>query len=397
MKSRTLDTRVVRDEAIVPEGFQSLARPTHRGSTVVFESAEAFLARDAAFFDGYTYGLAGTPTYYALARRIADLESAEHCVLSPSGMGAVYLVNQTVLKTGDHVLIPRSAYAPTRRSARQMLERFGVRVGFYDPLVGRGVEELIENRTHLIWLESPASLTMEVQDVPSIVSIARQHGVLTAIDNTWATPIYFDALGHGVDYSVQALTKYVAGHSDVLMGSVCVNGRDKYQALRTAADLMGNHVSPDDCSAVLRGLGTMMLRLTRHNDSALRVASWLDSNPAIARVFFPALPSDPGYTIWRRDFTGATGLMSFTLKGANFEQACQFVNALELFYIGASWGGMHSLVALYRTKALEDAAAGAGLTDHLIRIHVGLEAPEDLIADLEQAIKSITRETLGQR
>ncbi|CAM3813347.1 Cystathionine beta-lyase [Bordetella sputigena] len=390
MTSKDYSTLVVRDDVEVPEGFQSLVRPTFRGSTIVFDTAEAFLSRGAGFFDGYTYGLAGTPTYYALARRLAEIEKADHCVLSPSGLGAIHLVNQTVLKTGDHVLIPRSAYGPTQKNASALLERFGVKVTIYDPLIASGIEALIEPDTRLIWLESPGSLTMEIQDVPAIVSVARRHRIATAIDNTWATPIYFDALGHGVDYSVQALTKYVAGHSDLLMGAVCVNGRDKYEALRTTADLMGSHVSPDDCVEVMRGLGTMMVRLARHENSALQVAKWLDEQPAVDRVLFPGLPTDPGHALWSRDFSGSTGLMSFTLKDAGFDDACRFVNKLKLFYIGASWGGIHSLVAIYSTDSLGAAVARTVRADHLIRIHVGLEGVEDLLEDLQQALSGVT-------
>lgn len=382
-----VDTRLTRDDALVPSGFHSLVRPTYRASTIVFESSKAFLERGAHFFDGYTYGLAGTPTHYALASQLAGIEGAKHCVLASSGLAAVHLVNQAVLRSGDHVLIPSSSYGPTLNNAKDILEANGVRAEFYDPSIGKDIAARFTQHTRLVWTESPGSLTMDIQDVPAIVEAAHAHDVKVAIDNTWASPLFFDALGHGVDYSVQALTKYPSGHSDVLLGSVCVNNTAAFRRLRTVADLIGMNVAPDDCAAVMRGLGTMSLRLQRHQSSALEIARWLEQEPAVERVLYPALPSDSGHHIWKRDFTGSSGLLSVLLRPGTLADSSRFVDALKLFRIGASWGGIQSLAALY---ALTEAQRSALRSEaqSLVRLHIGLEAPADLIKDLAQALHS---------
>lgn len=381
------ETQVVVDDIAVPDGFAALVRPTHRGSTILFKTAADFLGRGAAFYTGYTYGLAGTPTHYALAGKLAALEGARHCALAPSGLAAIHLVNQTVLDRHSHVLVPDTAYGPTRRNALELLQRFGVETTFYPPDAGAGIASLIRPHTRLVWTESPCSLTMDMQDVPAIVAAAHERGVQVAIDNTWATPLYFDALGHGVDFSVQALTKYPAGHSNVLMGSVCVNDTAAFQRLKTTSDLMGSNVSPDDCAAVMLGLGTMAIRLERHCASALKIAAWLERQPQVRCVMHPALPSHPGHAIWKRDFRGASGLFSLVLEGG-LPQACHFLDALSLFQLGASWGGLHSLAAIYRADPLGGGVA-AGPHDHLVRLHVGLESPDDLIDDLARALSAL--------
>jgi len=388
MSDLHIDTRITRLEETAPKGFRSLAPATHRGSTILFDDAQSFLDRGERFFDGYTYGLAGTPTQYALAAKIARIEGARHCVLAPSGLAAIHLVNQSVLSAGDDVLIPHSAYGPTQRNANELLARFGVGTQFYDPLLGAHIAELFTARTRLVWTESPGSLTMQIQDLPAIVTAAHARGVKVALDNTWASPLFFDALGHGVDFSVQALTKYACGHSDILMGSVSTNDEQSYRSMRTAADLMGMNVSPDDCVGVMRGLGTMSVRLQRHQQSATQIAQRLAEHPAVRQVMYPALQSDPGHEIWKRDFKGSSGLLSIILERNDLESACRVVNGLKLFQIGASWGGVHSLVAVYPSVPVRR-HDGHLEKRTLIRLHIGLEAVKDLITDLDEALGQI--------
>lgn len=390
MSDLHVDTRITRIEDTAPEGFRSLAPATHRGSTILFDDAQSFLDRGARFFDGYTYGLAGTPTQYLLAAKIAEIEGGRHCVLAPSGLAAIHLVNQSVLSAGAEVLIPSSAYGPTQRNANELLARFDVKTRFYDPAAGAHIADVFTPRTRLVWAESPGSLTMQIQDIPAIVAAAHARGIKVALDNTWASPLFFDALGHGVDFAVQALTKYACGHSDILMGSVATNDEQSYRSMRTVADLMGMNVSPDDCVGVMRGLGTMSVRLQRHQQSATQIAQWLAKHPAIRQVMYPALRSDPGHGIWQRDFKGSSGLLSITLERNDLESACRMVNRLKLFQIGASWGGVHSLVAIYPSVPVRQDDGHFGQCT-LVRLHIGLEAVKDLIMDLDEALAQIER------
>lgn len=379
------DTRIVHDDIAVPEGFASLSRPTHRASTILSPNAEAFSRRREDFFHGYWYGLSGTPTHYALMGRLAELEGASHCVLAPSGLGAINLVNQAFLRAGDHVLVTDSAYGPTRSNLVALMGRYGIEAEFYDPGIGAGIAALLRPATRLVWLESPGSLTMEVQDLPAIAGAAHAHGALVAIDNTWATPVHCAALALGADFSVQALTKYIGGHADLLMGSVCVRDVALYEQLKLSADWLGNNVSPDDCSQVLKGLLTLGVRLERHERNALRVAQWLQQQPAVAEVLYPALPGSAGHALWQRDFTGSSGLLSIVLRTESWAQTCAFVDRLQCFAIGASWGGPQSLVGVYR-NAGERAVPGRHAARPLVRLSIGLESADDLIDDLARAL-----------
>ena len=358
--------------------FRSLSPPVWRASTVLFADAQAFLDRKARFFDGYTYGLAGTPTHRQLERRLAALEEAEYCVLAPSGLGAVNLVNHAFLAAGDHLLCCDSAYGPTRDNAREVMGRFGVEVEFFDPAEGAALARRLRPTTRLVWIEAPGSIQMRMADVPALVRAAATAGALTAMDNTWATPLGFRPLEHGVDFSVQALTKYAGGHSDVLMGCICVRDAAQFRALKTTANLLGNNVSPDDCALVSRGLDTLALRLERHGETTLRIAAWLAAQPAVTRVACPALPQDPGHALWRRDFRSAGCLCSFWLRHGDRAGVSAVLDRLRVFQIGASWGGAHSLAAVYPDPAQEG--------QFLIRLHCGLEHAVLLIADLNQAL-----------
>ena len=278
-----------------------------------------------------------------------------------------------------------SAYEPTRAFCDALLARYGVATTYYDPLIGAGIADLITPQTKLIFLESPGSLTFEVQDIPAITAVARERGVLTMLDNTWATPLLFPALAHGVDVTMMSLTKYVGGHSDAMMGSLTAT-KAVWPRLRSAAYQLGQAVSPDDCALMLRGLRTLDVRMTRHGENGLAVANWLAARAEVGRVLHPALPADPGHTIWLRDFSGTSGLFGFTLKGADNAARTRFIDALTLFGIGFSWGGYESLVV--PSNPIRTAVAWTD-PDALVRLSIGLEDPADLIADLERGFAAI--------
>ena len=302
-------TRLIHTDAEVSRRFTSLAPATYRGSTVVFDRL-ADAVDDWRVAAGYTYGLYGTPTTRELAARVAELEGAAHTFVVPGGQAALALVYLAYCRAGDHALLPESAYGPNRQLADGLLAGLGIEVEPYDPLVARDIDGLIRANTSLIWCESPGSITMEVQDVPAIVGAAHQRGVTVALDNTYAAGVMFDAFAAGVDVSLQALTKYIGGHSDLVLGTVSVNDDAAYERVGTAHGLLGMAASPDDCTLALRGLQTLGVRLDRLERTTLAVARWLKSQPMIALVLHPALPDCPGHDIWKRDFTGSTSVFS---------------------------------------------------------------------------------------
>lgn len=364
--------------------------PVYRASTCLFPTLAAL---DAAIADpdaGLYYGRRGTPTTWALESALTELEAgAAGTKLYPSGTAAIAAALLAVLKSGDHLLMVDSAYDPTRLFCRRMLADLGVETTFYDPLIGAGIADLIKPNTRVIFLESPGSLTFEVQDVPAIVAVARQHGIVTILDNTWATPLLFPAIAHGVDLSMQALTKYVAGHSDVMMGAVTA-APSMWDRLKAATYRLGQCTSPDDAYLALRGLRTLDTRLERHGRNALKVAQWLTTHPSVDRVLHPALPSCPGHDLWARDFAGSSGLFAFTLKRGSRRNTGPLVDHLHHFAMGFSWGGYESLVLPVEPHGLRTAtrwqAPGA-----LIRLHIGLEDPDDLIADLDAGLARYER------
>ena len=381
-------TRLLHDEVNVPGGFQSMATPVYRGSTVVFPNAAAVREGRRPERDGWTYGLYGTPTSVELAGRICAMEGGAGTILVPSGQAAIALVNLALLKAGDHVLIPHNAYGPSQRMAREMLPGLGIEVGFYEPMAGAKIEASLRDTTRLVWCESPGSITMEVQDVPAIARVAQARSVLVAMDNTWAAGVLFDALGHGADVTMQALTKYVGGHSDLLMGSVTAKDEAVLDRLEWARCQLGIGVSPDDCSLALRGFRTMAVRLQAHESGAKEVADWLSDRPEVERVLHPAFDSCPGNELWVRDFEGSSGLFSFVFReGIGFEATRAFVDALKLFKQGYSWGGVESLALNYDLREVEGKRSAYGF--RIVRLHIGLEDPGDLIADLEQALVAI--------
>lgn len=375
-------TRLIASTPAVPSGFRSLAPPTFRGSTVTFERL-ADAVDDWTQIERYTYGLYGTPTTLELARRIAAIDGAYHCFVAPGGQAALALVFLAYGRAGCHMLIPHSVYGPTAELAEDLLAAFGAEVERYDPLIGGGIASLIRANTSLIWCESPGSITMEVQDVPAIAAAARARGVAVALDNTYAAGVLFDAFAHGVEVSVQALTKYVGGHSDLLLGTVSVAGQAAYDRVGRAHRLVGMAVSPDDCALALRGLQTLGVRLAHLETSTLTIARWLKARPEVEAVLHPALLDCPGHEIWARDFSGSASVFSIVFGGDwDAARTARFVDGLKLFRIGFSWGGVTSLVMAY----LDSPRLGDRRT-RLVRLNVGLEEPVDLIHDLQQALE----------
>jgi cystathionine beta-lyase len=358
--------------------------PLVRGSTVLHDSVADMKARIAARNAGadqpITYGIYGGPTHQAFYDALNTLEGGYRSWALPSGLTACAIAIQAFVKRGDHVLVPDSVYWPVRRFCRETLASFGVATTFYDPTIGREIERLFTPTTRVLWLEAPGSHTFEMQDVPLLAAIARERGAVSAIDNTWATPLYFQPLKHGVDVSVHAATKYIGGHSDLLMGTITSNER-AWPALRQALHNYGLTTSADDCALALRGLRSMGVRLAQHWKNAEALIAWFKAQPEVARVLYPALPEDPGHAIWKRDFSGACGLFGVALKPEVSEPALHaLIDGLRHFGRGYSWGGFESLLI----QSLPERSVTPPIHDGLLfRVHAGLEDPRDLIADLE--------------
>ncbi len=307
----TLLTRLGRDPA---RQNRAVNPPVYHASTLAFETVAEFEAAAAGKFDKgrLYYGRYGMPTTFALERAVAELEGGYGAIAMSTGLAAITCALLTFLRAGDHVLVTDSAYEPARHVTDDLLGRFGVEASYFDPLIGAGIAELIRPNTRLVYLESPGSVTFEVQDVPAIAAAAHRAGLVVLFDNTWASPLYFKPFAHGVDVSIQAATKYIVGHADAMLGMV-VTREEHYEALRRTAVQLGHSAAPDDVYLALRGLRTLSLRMARHHKNALEVATWLQNRPEVARVLYPALPSDPGHALWRRDFTGASGLFGVAL------------------------------------------------------------------------------------
>ena len=364
-----------------PRSFHGFVNPpVVHASTVLFPDAKTMATRNQK----YTYGTHGTPTTDALAQAFDELEGSAGTVVVPSGLAAVTLPFLACLSAGDPALVVDSVYGPPRRFCDTMLKRLGVEVTYYDPTIGAGIAELIRPNTTLVHTEAPGSNTFEMQDIPAIAKAAKAAGAVVTIDNTWATPLYFPAMAHGVDIAILACTKYIVGHSDVMMGSVTANA-DWFGKIRQTAYLFGQMVSPDDAWLAARGLRTLGVRLAQHRDGALAVARWLKDQPGVARVLHPALPDCPGHAHWSRDFSGSTGLFTFILDGGDDAARAALIDGLAHFGIGYSWGGFESLAlpvdpARYRSATRWQAAGPA------VRLHIGLEDPADLIADLDAGL-----------
>jgi cystathionine beta-lyase len=375
-------TRCVHHPAVDEEGYASLAVPTHRASTIVYKDAASFAARKYRGFDGYSYGLHGTPTTRTLEAQLTALHGGVRTVLVPSGQAAVTIVMLAVLLPGDKVLIPDHVYPPVRSFCDDYLKPRGIDCGVYDPLIGAGIAELIDERTKLVWVESPGSGTMEVQDVPAIVQAAKARGVLVGCDNTWATPLIFKPLAHGADFACEALTKYVGGHSDLLLGSITVADMALRQKLKEILRGFGVGVSPDECQLALRGIETMALRVAHMGKISEDFARRLTHSPAVETVLHPALPSCPGHAFWKRDMGRSSGVFSVVLKPVAEAELETALTALKVFAIGASWGGTRSLIAPMAVEG--DRIVNPWTHDGtVLRISIGLEDPDDLWSDLD--------------
>lgn len=380
MKTDTKLTTLGRD----PEAnFGVVNPPVYHASTILFPTLEAIeTAQKTKTKNQMRYGRYGTPTTFALQDAIAELEGGYAAFAVGSGAAAILAVLMAFTKSGDHVLCVDSAYAPTRRYCDVVLKRYGVETTYYDPAIGAGIAALIKPNTTLCMLESPGSMTFEVQDVPAIVAACKAKGVATAMDNTWATALYFRPFDHGVDVSVQAGTKYVGGHSDIMLGLVAVRDQAIYEKVRPAVDDLGASTGPDDQYLALRGLRTMGVRMPRHYETGLKLARWLERQPEVVRVLHPALPACPGHELWKRDFKGASGLFSFVMKPVAKPALAAMLDNLELYGMGFSWGGYESLIVPGNVASLRTATKW-NEPGQLLRVHAGLEDPEDLIADLD--------------
>ena len=361
--------------------------PVWRASTILYEDVAALRSGNSTNQDGKLfYGRRGTPTQWSLADALTEMEpDAAGTMLFPSGVSALTTALLSVLKPGDHLLMTDSAYDPTRIFCDGFLKDWGVETTYYDPLIGGGIDALCTPKTRAIFMESPGSLTFEVQDVSAIVAVAKLRGITTLIDNTWATSLFFKPLSFGVDLMILACTKYIVGHSDVMAGSVSAT-KATWPALRRTSQALGLCLSPDDAALAARGLRTLDVRMQRHQETALKIAHWLKAQPEVALVLHPAIPDCPGHALWKRDFTGSSGLFSFILKGGNEAARAALIDGLEHFGIGYSWGGYESLAipidpARIRT-ATQWCAQGEG-----VRLQIGLEDAEDLIADLAAGLK----------
>lgn len=384
---KTLQTGLIHSDYTAPGGFAAFPTAIHHASTVLFPNVAALRSRNWQDKSAYTYGLHGTPTSFTLEARLAEIEDGKHCLLAPSGLAAIALVNFALLKSGDDILIPDNVYNPNRELGNWLARDFGISVRFYDPLIGAGIAELIQPNTRLIWAESPGSVSMEVPDLPAICRAAHEKGVLVALDNTWSAGIALRAFDLGADIVMQALTKYQSGGADVLMGALITRDTALHRKLDVAHMRLGLGVGMDDAYLVLRSLPTLQLRFAAHDNGARKVAAWLKGRPEIDSVLHPALPDCPGHENWKRDFSGAGGLFSVIFNERyNEEQTDRFVDSLKLFKIGFSWGGAGSLAVPYRMQTMRRHWPYAG---QLVRLNIGLEDPDDLIADLEQALQAL--------
>jgi cystathionine beta-lyase len=361
--------------------------PVYHASTLLYPTAEDYLAHRGR----YSYGRRGTPTSEALETALREIEGPACAGVSllPSGLAAISVALLSVLRAGDNVLVTDSVYAPTRQFCNNVLTNYGITTTYYDPLVGAGIASLMAPNTRAVFTEAPGSLSFEMQDIPAIAAAVHARGAVVLMDNTWASPLYFPALAKGVDLSIQSGTKYIGGHSDIMLGVVAANEAHA-RGLRDTVQTMGLCVGPDDMNLGLRGLRTMGVRLARHNVAGLKVARWLAQRPEIARVLHPALENDPGHAIWKRDFSGACGLFTIVFKTVPQSAVNAFLNALTLYGIGASWGGYESLAIPFDCSKIRTATTWApgGPT---VRLHIGLEDPDDLIADLERGFAALAR------
>ena len=370
------------------ENFGIINPPVYHASTITSPTLAEFEAKPERPFGGVQYGRTGTPTTFALEDAVNALYGGHETIAVSSGLAAISISMMAFLQAGDHALVADNVYGPTRdRTCNTLLKRSGVEVTYFDPL--KSISELLKPETKVVFLESPGSMTFEVMDVAAVAAEAKSAGAIVLMDNTWATPLLVRPFDHGIDVVVEAATKYIGGHADVMLGVIAVSTEEQFQRIKYTANAMGNCPGPDDCYLGLRGLRTLSVRLERHQKNAITVAAWLKSRPEVDRVLYPALEDDPGYDLWKRDFSGASGLFGIILNDVSREAVAAMLDGLEFFAMGASWGGYESLIIPNEPanvrSATEWTAAGPGL-----RLHIGLEDPDDLIEDLDKGFDRLT-------
>ncbi len=372
--------------------------PIHRTSTVLFPTLKAYddAEHGKAFYKAhknlkatdFSYGIGGTPTNFALEDAITQLEGGDKTFIYPSGLSAITMTLLTFLSSGDHVLITDSIYGPTRRFCNKELKRFGIETTYYDPMIGSKIRGLIQDNTKLIFTESPGSLTFEVQDIPAIVKVAKEKNIVTVTDNSWATSLYFKPLKHGVDVSLHAGTKYIGGHSDIILGTITTTKEHISKFSRNYIDY-GVHASPDDCYLALRGLKTMPTRIKAHEEKALNIAKWLKKKPKVAKILHPAFSSCPGHKVFKRDFLGSTGLFTIILdKKYSFKELSHMIDPMKIFGIGASWGGYESLILPFDPASIRTATKWTE-KGSCVRLYIGLEDEDDLKKELQDGLKRL--------
>lgn len=361
-----------------------LNAPVVRASTIIYDSVEAYMKRHDGFYDDVIYGLYGTETTYALAEAVTALEGGYSSVITSSGTAAIAIGFASFLRAGDHALVCDSVYRSTRKFCEHTLSRLGVEVTYFDPLAADQLDGLFRPNTRVVYLESPGSLTFEMSDVRRAAELARSRGAITLMDNTWATPILFRPLEHGVDVSIESATKYLSGHSDVMLGTLTAGTREVYERLKETAGSWGNCAGPDECYLVHRGLRTLDVRLERHQRNAEKLIHWLRGQREVRRILYPALDSDPGHALWKRDYRGASGLFGVVLSSNDEKTALSLFDGLKLFKLGSSWGGYESLMVPAWPPPVRTCRP-APSDGYLIRIHAGLEDPADLVEDLAGA------------
>jgi len=379
-----------------PERFAGTVNtPVFRASTILSETVAEWEQKKkdrSQEKPGTYYGLHGTPNRHLLEEALAELEGGYKCQIYPSGLAACVVPILAYVKAGDHILVTDSVYGPTRRFCDVQLKRFGIETTYYDPLIGSGIAALMRPNTSMVFVESPGSLTFEVQDIPAIAEVAHKHKAVVMMDNTWGTPLYFKPFEHGVDVSIQATTKYIVGHSDVIMGSVTCT-KEAWPALKAVTSDFGQTAAPDDCYLATRGLRTMALRLKQHHESGIRLAEWIAQQPEVERVLHPALPSDPGHALWKRDFKGACGLFGVVLKeGIKPAALHALIDSVELYGLGASWGGFESLILHFDPREIRTATKWPREGQNsgpCFRVHAGLENVDDLIADMGRGFAAL--------
>ena len=377
MNKHKQDTLIVTTGRSPEENFGIVNPPVYRASTVLYPTLHAVKTRGQPV----TYGRRGTHTTFALQEAIAELEGGFRSVITSSGLSAVTTALLAHLKAGDHLLMVDSVYEPSRHFCDTVLTRYGVDVEYYDPRIGAGISHLLRDNTAVVFTESPGSVTFEVQDLPAIAEAAHKRGAVVMIDNTWASPLFFKPFEHGADVSIQAATKYLCGHSDVMMGAITTT-EEAWKPTLDGHGAIGQCIGPDDVYLVLRGIRTLSVRLERHMATGLRLAEWLGARPEVTRVIHPALPSHPDHALWKRDFTGASGLFSIELAPCPEKAVAAFLDDLKLFGMGYSWGGFESLIIPQYPAKMRSATKWEA-EGQILRIHAGLEDVDDLIADLD--------------